>query len=279
MNLQKLLLNNKFIWVLFAALTLIGCGKDKPQTNYAARVNDAYLGKDELKEMTDTLRGNNFYTNELIRKWVHRELLYQKAVAEGITDEENFNRLLEYAKKELAAALLLQREFEDEKFSFEENDIISYYESNKENFKLLYDSYLINLIFFSDENKAIQFRSTVMESDWAKTFNVFAGDSSIIENKTNILVNEKELHPAALLRVVKELYPKEVSIVLNNRAGEYTIVQLREIYSAYSVPPLARIKKEVESSFRAEQKEKFVEKFIKELYSENEIEVKKLGDK
>jgi len=279
MNLQKLLLKNKFTWFLFAALALSGCGKDKPQTNYAARVNDAYLGKAELKEMSDTSLGYNFYTNEIIRKWVHRELLYQQAVSEGIVDEEKFNRLLENAKKELAAALLLEQKFDEEKFSYEEKDIVSYFESNKENFKLLYDSYLINLIFFSDEDKAIQFRSTVIESDWSKSFNVFTGDSSIIENKTAILVTEKELHPAALLRVVKELYPKEVSIVLNNRREEYTLVQLLENYKAYSIPPLALIKKEVEASFRAEQKEKFVEQFIKELYSENEIEVKKLGDK
>ena len=67
--------------------------------------------------------------------------------------------------------------------------------------------------------------------------------------------------------------------MLNNRREEYTLVQLLENYKAYSIPPLALIKKEVETSFRAEQKEKFVEQFIKELYSENEIEVKKLGDK
>ncbi len=263
-----------FILGLIAALTLFGCGKNKQQTNYAARVNDAYLGKDELIEMTDTSRGYNFYTNELIRKWVHRELLYQEAVSEGIVDDDKFSRLLDNAKKELAAALLLQKKFEEEKIPFEEKDLLSYFESKKENFKLPNDSYLINIINFNDEDKAILFRNTVVESDWLKTFNVFAGDSSIIENKSAVLLSVNDLNPAALLRVVQELNPMEVSIVLSNRPGEYTLVQLLEEYHSNSVPPFGVIKKQVADEYMAEKKEKYVEEFIRELYSKNEIEVK-----
>ncbi|MBZ0198816.1 MAG: hypothetical protein K8H86_03045 [Ignavibacteriaceae bacterium] len=263
-----------FIFVFIAALTLLGCGKNKQQTNYAARVNDAYLGKDELTEMTDTSRGYNFYTNEFIRKWVHRELLYQEAVSEGIVDDEKYSRLLENAKKELAAALLLQKKFEEEKIPYEEKDLLAYFDSKKENFKLLYDSYLINIINFNDEDKAIQFRNTVVESDWAKTFNVFAGNPSIIENKTDVLLTEQDLHPVALQRVVKELHTMEVSIVLNSRPGEYTLVQLLEEYNTNSVPPFAVIKRQIAEEYMAVKKEKFVEEFIRGLYSQNEIEVK-----
>lgn len=267
-------LRNNIFWFFIAALILNGCGKNKPQTNYAARVNDAYLGKDELYEMTDTSRGSNYYASEYIRKWIHRELLYQEAVSEGITSSDKFNLLLDNAKKELAAALLLQTKFEEEQLVYEEKDLAAYFEQNKDNFKLPYNSYLYNVAYFNNEDKAILFRSTVIESDWAKTTNVFSGDSALIEIKSDLLAGEKDIHPSVLLRVVKELNPGEISIVMNNREGEYTLLQLINSYSEGNVPPFEIIKSEVEEKYKLEQKEKFMEEFLKELYSENDIEVK-----
>jgi hypothetical protein len=264
---------NKISLVLIAAAILTGCGKEQPKTEYVARVNDAYLTKKELASLIDTTMVNTLHKSEIIRNWINREILFQKAIKEGIVKQDDYKRLIKNSGKELAGALLLDSYISSVTINFEQRDLINYFEANSDDFKLPDKTYLLNIIHFSIEDRAVEFRSLVIDSGWQKAMNVFYGNSEIISIENKLLLREQDVYSIKVLRVVKRLHPLEISIVISEREGYYTVVQVLQKYLEGSLPPFDLIKQDVERRFIAEKKKELMEKFMKDLYSKNDIEV------
>ena len=267
-------INNNFIFILFISVILAGCSKEHEKKEYVARVNNKFLTQEELNNMQMTPGNKNFYKDEIIRNWINNELLYQKAIKEGITDDGHYKRLMDESRKELAVTLLLNQVYLKEKEKIDSKQIEDFYENNKNDFKAFYDGYIINLINFNNEDKAIKFRSTLLETDWNRAINAFKGDTSITNATPNKLYYDYQLQPASLSRIVKELNPNEVSIIFSNGQNDFSIVQLVNKVPQDSLLPLEYIRDEVENRIMANKKDEFIRNYIKELYSENDIEVK-----
>ncbi|MFO7447370.1 MAG: hypothetical protein R6W90_13450 [Ignavibacteriaceae bacterium] len=272
-------LQSNILFILFAGLTVTavfvnGCAKKEPKKEYVARVNDSYLTSDDIDNMLESGSYSRYHRNELIRNWIRREVLYQAAVRDGMLDDNSYKRIVENSKKELASALMLNKFYDEESFIYEQKDIEEHFKNNSDKFRLFNDSYLINLISFNDEDKAVRFRSTAVESDWGKAINVFKGDSSITDEETGRLSSQYEIHPVLLLRILKELNPQEISIVLSIEPEKFLVVQLVEKYNKGTIPPFEIIKQQVQDKFLAEKKEALLKDYLLELYSDNEIEIK-----
>ena len=252
----------------------MGCGKESKQKNFIARVNNSYLTREDLASMIDTGSASNFYRNEVIRNWINRELLYQHAEQQGILKEEGFKQLMDESKKELAGSLLLQKYYEDEKSNIDPSDLESFYNLHKDEFKCFYDSYFISRAVFNNQDEAIKFRSIVIESDWNKAANAFKNEPSLIEEQTNEMLYNYEIHPVALYRVISEMDSNEVSTVINDTPGRYTVVKLLQKFPQGSIPPLDAVKEEVIDEFTAQKKEELLNNYLKDLYSKNKIEVR-----
>ena len=266
---------NWSIIVFTAAFVYYGCGKETPQTNFVARVNNSYLTREDLAKMIDTSNASNFYRNEVIRNWINKEVMYQEAVKKGILKESEYNRLIENSRRELAASMLLRKYYEDEKISYEPEELEEYYNQHQEEFRRFYDSYLINRAVFNDEDKAVRFRTMVQESNWEKAINVFKNDPSLINSGTNELLYDYEIHPAQLIGIISGLNPGEVSIVINIESEKsFCVVQDVQKFDKGSIPPFQLIKAFVEKRFVAQKKENLMKSYIKELYSNNEIEIR-----
>jgi hypothetical protein len=264
---------NKISLVLIAAAILTSCGKEQPKTEYVARVNDAYLTKKELASLIDTTMVNALHKSEVIRNWINKEILYQKAKKEGILQQDDYKGIIKNSGKELAGALLLESYISSVTINFEQRDLINYFEENSNDFKLPDKTYLLNIIHFSNEDRAVEFRSLVIDSDWQKAMNVFYGDSEIISIESKLLIREQDIYSIKVLRVVKRMHPLEISIVISEREGYYTVVQVLEKYLKGSLPSFVLIKQDVERRFIAEKRKELMEKYMKDLYSKNEIEV------
>jgi len=264
---------NKISLVLIAAAILTSCGKEQPKTEYVARVNDAYLTKKELASLIDTTMVNTLHKSEVIRNWINREILFQKAKKEGILLQDDYKGLIKNSGKELAGALLLESYISSVTINFEQRDLINYFKENSNDFKLPDKTYLLNIIHFSNEDRAVEFRSLVLDSDWQKAMNVFHGDSEIISIESKLLLREQDVYSIKVLRVVKRLHPLEISIVISEREGYYTVVQVLEKYLEGSLPSFDLIKLDVEKRFVADKRKELMENYMKDLYSKNEIEV------
>ena len=266
--------NNCLFLILFIPFFITGCTKEPEKKEYVARVNDKYLTQEELNNMLLAPDNKNFYKNEIIRNWINKELLYQKAVKEGITKENEYARLMQDSKKELAVTLLLNKIYTEEKEKIDNNQVEEFYNQNKNDFRSFYDAYIINMISFNNQDKAISFRSTLLETDWTQAINVFKGDSSITNLLTNKIYYDYELQPASLSRIVKELNLNEISIIFSNQRNDYSIVQLVKKFPKDSLLPLEYVRSDVRDRLIANKKDELIRNYIKELYSKNDIEVK-----
>jgi rubrerythrin len=222
--------------------------------------------------MIDSGPGNYEFRSEIIRNWIDRECLYQQAVKEGIINGKEYLKIIEDSKKELAAALMLKKFYEDEEDIVDDKKIVEYFNSHNDLFRINNIGYLLNRIDFSNENKAIQFRTTVIESNWNKAFNVFKKEA--LKITMNEFSDDLEIHPAELLRIVEELDPKETSIVINTGENDYSVVQLIEKYQKGTIPPLDIIKNKVLAMYKSDKKEIQFKEYLKKLYSQNDIEIK-----
>lgn len=256
-----------------AAAIISGCGKETPQRDYIAKVNNTYLSKEELQTIIDSVPGNNQYRSEIIRNWINRECLYQQAVKEGILKSSEYRRVIEDSKKELASALMLKKLYDEKYPEVDDKNLVSYYESHNDLFRLSDDAFLINKVNFSNEDEAIQFRTTVIESNWNKATNVFKKTASNV--LFNNMINRLNIHPAGLLRIIEELDPKETSIVVNTGDNNYSVVQLIEKYSKGTIPPFDIIRDQVMKMYISNKKELQYSEYLEHLYSQYDIEIKK----
>ena len=263
------------ILFLFGVLVFAACSKEQKKDDFVARVNESYLTREDFASLADTVNLNSAQKEQLIKNWIYQEVLFQAADKEGITTREDYLNIVNKSSNELAAAMLIDDYVSKEKINYSDEDLIDYYESNKNYFRLNTDAYLINKVTFNNEDNAIKFRSLALDSEWKKAVSAFVNDSSLIINTESDLVEESNIYPVQLSRIIKDFYPGEISIVITNKPGYYSIVQLLYKLGKESVPPFEIIKAKVEKRFLAEKKKALVEEYLKNLYSQNEIEIKK----
>lgn len=263
------------ILFLFGVLIFAACSKEQKKDDFVARVNDSYLTREDFASLADTANLNSAQKEQVIKNWIYQEVLFQAADKEGITNREDYLNIVNKSSNELAAAMLIDDYVSKEKINYSDEDLIKYYESNKNYFRLNTDAYLINKVTFNNEDNAIKFRSLALDSEWKKAVSAFVNDSSLIINTVSDLVEESNIYPVQLSRIIKDFYPEEISIVITNKPGYYSIVQLLNKLGKESVPPFELIKAKVEKRFIAEKKKALVEEYLKNLYSQNEIEIKK----
>ncbi len=260
--------------VLFFLITVLGCDKEPVGTDYVAKVNNSYLTREEFASLVDTSTASQARKNEIISRWIQSELLYQKAERDGLLKRDDYQLILKQSARELAAALLLERLVSSEKIVPDINDVRLYYNNSLNEFTLSTRAFIINRADFIDEDKAIRFRNQAIEKGWSNAFNDFMKDQSIVSNKSNQLFRDYQLSPAAIERLVNQLYPQEISIVISFKPGYYTVVQLLARLESGSIPEFEYIKQEAEQRVIAIRRQSLVDSFIKELYSNSKIEIK-----
>lgn len=275
MNFQKRLKlkTDKFL-LLSLIILFTSCSKEEKQKSYLAKVNDSYLTREDLASLVDTSNLDASEKNALIKDWIYNELLYQKALDEGITNDDNFNNIFQSSYKKLAIALMIQKIYIETEVDFKTSDLLEYYEKNQNYFIRPFDTYLINFARFKDEQTAIRFRDIVLESNWEKATQFFEKNNSVIFSETGNLKELSEIYPIEVADAVKYLLPDEVSIVIRDKQITYNVVQLKRKFNAFETLPFDVIKQEVERRFIDEQKSKHFENFLKELYSKSEIVIK-----
>lgn len=271
-HLNKTLIN---ILILLGILAFESCSNERKKDDFVARVNESYLTREVFASLADTAKLNSLQKEQLIKNWIYQEVLFQSAVKEGITKRDDYLSIIKKSSHELSATMLINDYLARETIKYSDDDIINYFKSNDKNFRLNSNLYLINKVTFNSEDIAIRFRLLVLDSDWRKAVSVFVNDSSMVENIVSDIVEENNIYPAQLSRIIKDFYPEEISIVIPAKPGYYSVVQLLSKLDKQSIPPFEIIKSKVEKRFLAEKKKLLVEKYLKDLYSQNEIEIKK----
>lgn len=262
------------VFILFVIVTFSSCQKESEEVVYVAKVNNSFLTREEFASLVDTSTASELKKNDVIRDWIHREVLFQRAEREGILNDKKFNQILSQSVRELAGAMLIEKLLSEDNYSPDSKDLKSYFDVNKNEFRVVADAFIINLADFLDEEKAIRFRNIAVESDWKKALSQFSNDPAIVNQISNKLFLSYQINPASLARIVKELYPKEISIVISTKPGYYSVAQLIEKIETGSTPAFENIQDEVVNRVKAIRRQTLVDEFLKQLYSKSNIEIK-----
>ncbi len=255
-----------------AVSVIFGCTKTTEQTDYIAKVNDSYLTKNDLALIVDTTE-TKARKEEAIKNWILKEMLFQEAKKEGIVDSRAYKNDIENSRKELAGSLLLKAYSDVQKINANESDLRNYYEKNSNEFKLSFNAYYLNIIRFDNYEQAVQFRSYLLENGWDEAVAQFKNDPSVIRVRTAVTINEQDLYPAKLARLVQALQPLEISIVISEDSGYHTIVQVLDKFPKESVPPFEAIRNKVEERFKAGHLKGLINKYIDDLYIKYNVDI------
>ena len=270
-----LLSRNKIIeGIIFPLFIFSACTQpeEKPDT-YIARVNNAYLREADLSELVDSQFVSKKSRELVIKNWVRQEILLQEAMKKGITETKEFKRTVENSKRQLAASLVLQNFAASSQLAVTKAELENYYKENQSSFRIPFTAYFINRINFSNRDAAVMFRTELITNGWTEALNKFSKDSSLKNFESGVLISEQDIYPVKLLRILEGLYPLEISIVIPDERGYYTVVQYLDKYLAQSIPPFEAVKTEVERRYKAALTELELENYINDLYSLSEIEI------
>jgi len=260
---------------LLSLFFLFACSESKTPEKYIAKVDDSYLTESGFEELIDSQFVSEKSKSVVIKSWVRQEVLYQEAVRTGLTDSKEFKQIIENTKKQLAAAMVLEKYAATIGQQFTNNELEDFFEENESSFKLPFNAYFLNRVNFSDREAAVNFRSNVILNGWDAAIDSIHLDTTATSLESKILVSEQDIQPPGLQRVLEGLYPLEISIVIPDERGYYSVVQLIDKYSTGEVPAFDAVIAEVESRYKSTLTELAIENYIEDLYSKSEIEINK----
>lgn len=261
--------------IILSLFILFACTESKKPDTYVAKVNDSYLTEKKLTELVDSQFVSEKSRSVVIKNWIRQEILFQEAIKEGLTETDDFKATLENTKKQLAAAMVLEKFAATTQTQFTEEELENFFEENESSFKLPFNTYFLNRIDFSNIDAAVEFRTALIMNGWAGAINETKQDTNVVNIQDSILVSEQDIQPVRLLRILEGLYPLEISIVIPDERGYYSVVQLLDKYSAGSVPSFSAVKNEVNRRYISALTELAIENYINELYSKSEIDLRK----
>lgn len=254
--------------ILFVVISFSSCKKEIPVGKEIARVGNSILTQKELERELKSESFGRKYKEEFIRSWIETEVLYQKALKEGIIEDSVYQSILNKSKKELAGAMLLNKAALTDKYLPTKSEIENYYNKNKEEFKTVEDAFVLNEIQFKDQNKAILFRQNVIEKKWKYAISNINEAAEAINSFNKKLLYKYQIQPVKLIRVINELTPGQVSVVLETELGVFTVVQLIDKIKSESILPLRYIKNRIAERLRIIHRKIADNQFIEKLYDE-----------
>ena len=252
---------------------LLGCKKDeKVKEIVVAKVGNITLTE---KQLNNYLKDNNNgveFRDEFIRQWIETEILYQIAEKKGLLNNTKFKNIMKQSKRKLAASFAIKDYIKQNNYQYNENEILEYYKKNKDNFCLSTDAYILNYISFISEEDAINFRNKAIAKGWAEAEKEVV-NNNIVNGYRDKLIKDFQIPSKKILRVLKEQYKNEISLVIKTELNNFVVVQQKEKIKKNEVPKFKYIKKEVEAMYTASKNKELVRNYINKLISEKQVKI------
>jgi hypothetical protein len=265
-----------YIPILFLCLCSFFCDNKKEIPVYVARVDDKYLSFEEIKQTFDTnLIRSKTKLQEYINQWVNTNLLYKEAQNRDITASDEYKSLVEKAKMEIAANLLLENEVYNAKIDISEDEILEYYKYHKDEFLLGRDIVNISYIIFSELNIGEDFKKNVNSNNWKimverYKFNLYA--KYYIADEDSAIFKQNELSPVDIWRMADQMQPNQISGPIKVIDG-YIILKLNDSQKAGEIGNLNYASSEIVERLTIDKKRKRYLDFLHDLQRKYHPEV------
>lgn len=268
-------MNSKLVWLLVGGMLAGGgCGRDAGEDRYVARVGDAVLTIEELREYTggDTLEAARAF----VASWVTNQMLYQEARRRGYVDANEVVRQVEEAKRQLAINALLQHEvFNADTATINDERLQQEFEAHRDALRLREDVVNISFVIFGERDAANAFRSKLLQGkSWKTAFDEVNAEmpGAMLREAAHHYYTQATLYPEELWKAASMLKPEEVSYAIRSPAG-YAVMIVHATKKQGEIPDFDYVKEEVRSRFLLQQRRRRYNELLAQLRSQHDIEV------
>lgn len=238
-----------------------------------AQVGKSKLTKNELDGFLASKKGSIKFKEEYIKDWIETELLYQLAFEEKLVTKENYYRIIRESEKKLASSIAINNLLENHQINYTEDDLVDFYNSNKEDFIFGTDAFILNLISFKSEENAINFRNNAIENNWDEALTAFENSEELIDNYVNKVYRSSQIHSNKLLRVLMELFQDEISLVVETEPNNFVVVQMIDKVDRSTIPQFDYVKDRVKESYIFNSQKEMLKHFLDSLKLERKVKV------
>jgi len=264
---------------LLAIAVLVGCQKPQQPRTPIARIDNRTLTLEEIEARFDSSRGiSQAQVHEYIQRWLTNELLYQEAVRRGLDQTDELETRLEDIHRQLAINALLEQEVYDEASQASaDEEIRSYYESNRGQFLLTQDVALVSFIFFKDRDEANTFRMRVMRGTaWsAARRDLFADPvraSGVVMQADSSYYTSSTLLPSELWRIISSIARREPSFPVRTDEG-FCILIVWKFTRQGDAADLAYVRDEIRSRLAINRRQQTMDKLLENLRSKHIVQI------
>lgn len=276
MNLKKLSKNSLLVPFLIS-LIFLSCSKEEKNEKNIAKVNDAVLTEDMLNSMMNDSKNKAKLKDEIINQWIEDEVLFQEAEKEGITNEKEFQKILERSKKNLAISFLIKKYLDKNEIQIKDEELKKYYDENKNEFILNDELYYLRIAKFENYESAIEFRKKLIETNWNIANNYIKTKTDKYQTKED-LIYKKDLQPIQVVRIVNTMEINEISSIIDISSNEFIIINLMNKYSENTIPPFEAVKNLVKEKLTILKQKELIHNYLTELLSEHNLEIERFSE-
>lgn len=262
------------IFIASCLLLLASCEtKNKEKELYVAEVGNSKLSKKELVASTNVENGSTKYRKEYIKNWIETEVLSQVAEEKNLLDNENFGNIITQTKKELAAVAAIRNFLKDKSINFSDNELKTFFNKNQKDYQNNSTAYVVNIITFNNEGKAINFRNKGILEGWNEAINLFKKDSSVLEIGHNKIYQDYHIQSKVLARILKGQYNKEISPVIKTELNNFVVVQQIDKIPKNTIPKFKYLKEKVKERYLILKQKEIVKHYIDSLLTEKKVKI------
>ncbi|MGB9592218.1 MAG: hypothetical protein ACPL1K_06850 [Candidatus Kryptoniota bacterium] len=210
-----------------------GCTHASSNGHIVARAGRNQLTMDEVAKHVDTTSA--YAVRNFVTRWVDEQLLYQKAVREGVENSPDYRSSVSNYSRQLAIALYLQKRIYSTPSKVTSEQIASFYSAHKEEFRASDKLLLVNMASFDKRSTAVAFRNAILSTgSWASAFSLLP-QYSILSKNDSIFINENNSN-SEIWRVVESLPVGRPSFPIQVDSVSFVIQVLKKIMAGDQLP-------------------------------------------
>jgi len=261
---------------LIGLLFVSSCTTDEPPESYVARVGDHYLRQEQLDRRLQGLApslDSSQARQQVIDQWVTRTLLLWEAQRLNLENDPDVRRELEKQRRSTLVTAMTNRLHEATDVSPTEDEIRSYFEQHREQFRLREPYVRIRFLSTTQLDSAQTVRTTLQsmspaarDTAWTGIVQRFAADTARAHTLSEKFMPAGRL-PSLLpysADQVAALQPGDLGPIVEARE-RYHLIELVERVPKGTEPRLAWVREEIQRRLRIENRKQMYAREVQRL--------------
>ncbi len=273
-------LSRTFILPSALAFVFVACSPASTEVDYVARLGDRHLTREDLDsalESLTVLQDSAEAAQQIMEQWITDELLFREAVRRGLRNQEGVQRLLLENERSVLVSALLTELFEEEDSNPDDQDLLTYYEQNKDQLKLTEPFVRVRYLVTESADSAMSAidlmegldSSPRADSVWQAVANRFTEDSDGTTTLSESFYPEARILSSipGLNEAVQQLSPGQIlsPFELDNR---YHVVQLVERIPIGTTPAVSLLEDQLRARIAIENRKQLYARQVQRLRNE-----------